>query len=179
MTFPPAITLVRARFTLPEDSIHGPAHWGRVLENGLRLALLTGADPVVVSLFAIFHDSCRRDDGIDHMHGPRAAKWLKTLDLGITTQQQALLIEACAGHTNALHANDPTVGTCWDADRLDIGRVGVEVDPFYLSTQAARDPCVLVWAQERATCRLVPGWAIDQAGVGPHDRRIYDRQTRS
>lgn len=162
MTFPPAITLVRARFALPRDSIHGPVHWARVLENGLRLAPLTGADPVVLALFAIFHDSCRKDDGMDHMHGPRAAKWIRILDLGITTQQQALFIEACAGHTNAFHSSDPTVGTCWDADRLDIGRIGVQVDPFFMSTAAARDPAILAWAQERATCCLVPDWAVGQ-----------------
>lgn len=150
MTFPPAITLVRARFALPDNSIHGPDHWGRVMANGLRLAPLTGADPVVVSLFAILHDSCRNDDGIDHLHGPRAAKWIRTLDLGITPQQVTLLVEACAGHTNALHNTDPTVGTCWDADRLDIGRIGVQVDPFYMSTTAAQDPTILAWAQERA-----------------------------
>ena len=160
MTFPPAITLVLSRFALPADSIHGLAHWARAMANGLRLAPLTGADPEVVSLFAIFHDSLRHYDGTDVHHGPRAAKWIRTLDLGITPQQQALLVEACAGHTNALHSSDPTVGTCWDADRLDIGRIGVEVDPFYMSTEAARDPAILAWAQERASHRLVPNFAM-------------------
>src|SRR6185369_16204086 len=36
---------------------HGISHWARVLENGLRLSTETGADPNVVSLFAVFHDS--------------------------------------------------------------------------------------------------------------------------
>lgn len=149
-TIPALIALALSRFELPRSSIHGPAHWARVMANGLRLAPITGADPMVVACFAIFHDSCRRNDGLDHQHGPRAAKWVKTLDLGMTPAQRELLIEACAGHTNSFQSNDPTVATCWDADRLDIGRVGVLADPFYMSTAAARDPAILAWAQERA-----------------------------
>lgn len=42
---------------------HGVAHWARVLENGLRLADHTGADRDVLTLFALFHDSRRIDDG--------------------------------------------------------------------------------------------------------------------
>jgi uncharacterized protein len=35
----------------------------------------------------------------------------------------------------AVHA-DPTVQTCWDADRLDLGRVGVMPDAKFLSAHA-------------------------------------------
>jgi len=31
------------------------------------------------------------------------------------------------------------VGACWDADRFNLWRVGIEPDPRYLSTPAARD----------------------------------------
>lgn len=131
------------------------------MENGLRLAPHTGADPVVVSLFAIFHDSCRHHDGTDVHHGPRAAKWLRTLDLGLTTRQRDLVVEACAGHTNSFISPDPTIGTCWDADRLDIGRVGVVVDITYMSTHAAKDPAIVGWAQQRARQGFVPHYAED------------------
>lgn len=162
LAFPPQITLVLERFALPvDDTIHGPGHWARVLENGMRLAPQTGADPVVVSLFAILHDSCRRNDGRDIFHGPRAAKWVKGMDLEITTSQKRLLIAACAGHTNKLHSIDVTVATCWDADRLDLGRVGSVVNPFFLSTAAARDPAIMAWAQQRAVYGQVPDFAID------------------
>ena len=43
-------------FKLGAESVHGPAHWGRVLEIGLELAKHTGADTDVVTLFAVFHD---------------------------------------------------------------------------------------------------------------------------
>jgi hypothetical protein len=33
---------------------------------------------------------------------------------------------------------DPTVQTCWDADRLDLGRVGIKPHPDFLSPFAAK-----------------------------------------
>lgn len=42
--FPPSlIRIIREQYQLPWDGIHGVSHWARVLENGLRLAPLTGA----------------------------------------------------------------------------------------------------------------------------------------
>lgn len=45
---------------------------------------------------------------------------------------------------------DPTIATCWDADRLDLLRVGIRPDPARLVTEAARDPEVLEWAMARS-----------------------------
>ena len=36
--------------------IHGLPHWARVLENGKRLAEVTGVNVEIVELFAVFHD---------------------------------------------------------------------------------------------------------------------------
>ncbi len=61
-------------YSLPISGVHGIAHWARVLENGLRLAEITGADTDVVTLFAIFHDSRRINEGHDNGHGFRGAE---------------------------------------------------------------------------------------------------------
>lgn len=37
-----------------------------------------------------------------------------------------------------LTTTNPTIGCCWDADRLDLGRVGIEPDPELMSTDAGR-----------------------------------------
>ena len=50
------IKAIRAGFLLDWQGIHGAPHWGRVLDNGLRLAETTGARVEVVELFAFFHD---------------------------------------------------------------------------------------------------------------------------
>jgi uncharacterized protein len=49
-----------------------------------------------------------------------------------------LLHRACAGHTHEQTHTDITIQTCWDADRLDLGRVGITPDPKYLCTEAAK-----------------------------------------
>jgi uncharacterized protein len=50
----------------------------------------------------------------------------------------ALLEHAIRHHTAGRTSVDPTIGTCWDADRLDLGRVGMQPHQRYMSTRAAR-----------------------------------------
>ncbi|MGC4013561.1 MAG: hypothetical protein QM755_03430 [Luteolibacter sp.] len=123
-------------------SVHGPDHWKRVERNGLLLAGRTGADPEVVRLFALFHDSCRENDGHDPDHGARGAAYaadLRGTAFDLDDARFELLTLACIGHTDELHHPDPTVGTCWDADRLDLGRVGMIPDPYYMSTAFGKE----------------------------------------
>ncbi len=61
-----------------------------------------------------------------------------------------LLIEACEGHDRVMLSSDPTVGTCWDADRLDLDRVGIVPHPSYISTEAARRPGLIKAALARS-----------------------------
>ena len=127
----------------PVGSIHGPAHWRRVLRNGLLLATHTGADPLVVWLFAAFHDARRLNDMTDPDHGARGAKYAADLRaqgwFTVSDAQFAVLEEACNGHTDGLHHAEPTVGTCWDADRLDLGRCGFVPDAHFMSMEFARE----------------------------------------
>ncbi|HSN56532.1 MAG TPA: hypothetical protein VLT32_17825 [Candidatus Sulfomarinibacteraceae bacterium] len=122
-------------------SIHGPDHWQRVEDVGLELARDTGADETVVSLFAILHDSCRQNDGRDPFHGPRAADMLGSIAadlLDLDRERLVLLEHAIRHHTAGLTSTDPTIGTCWDADRLDLGRVGMRPRERFMSTWAGR-----------------------------------------
>ena len=127
----------------PDYSIHGPAHWRRVLANGLLLATRTGADATVVRLFAVFHDARRLNDMRDPDHGARGAEYAARLRaqglFTVSDGEFALLVEACNGHTEGFHHDDHTVGTCWDADRLDLGRCGMTPDAHFMSTEFARE----------------------------------------
>jgi uncharacterized protein len=123
--------------------IHGESHWLPVAHVGLELAQRTPeADPLVVLLFALFHDAGREHDGIDQDHGWRGAdlaRWYRSRRrYAATPAQQATLETACRDHTQGETTDDPTIGICWDADRLDLRRVGVAVNARYLSTDAAR-----------------------------------------
>ena len=50
-----------------------------------------------------------------------------------------LLYLAIRDHTAGYVHQDTTVSVCWDADRLELPRVGIPTNPDYLGTQAARD----------------------------------------
>ena len=127
---------------LGRDSVHGPEHWRQVAFNGLLLARTTGADPVVVCLFALFHDARRFVEWEDPGHGPRGAglarEW-RGVRHELDDARFDLLVRACREHTSAcVPTGDPTVDTCLDADRLDLVRVGILPDPGRLLTDAAR-----------------------------------------
>jgi len=147
------IEIIRAQYRLEWDGIHGFRHWSRVRENGRRLAETTGADVEIIDLFALLHDSKRANDDRDDGHGARAADFARSLCGSAFRLELAaleILVEACRNHENGLTHDDPTIATCWDADRLDLWRVGTMPDPSRLCTEAARDPAVIQWACRRA-----------------------------
>src|SRR5579871_5028701 len=77
--FRQVVRAAKERFVLDLHGIHGVPHWQRVRENGLRIARHSGANPVLVELFAYLHDCCREDDRSDPGHGERAAEFTETL----------------------------------------------------------------------------------------------------
>ena len=133
--------IVIGQFPLGPHSDHGPEHWRRVEQNGLLLAKESGADITVVRLFALFHDSRRENEFTDPDHGRRGAAYARELRgtyFQITDEQFDLLEFACTWHTETTYNADPTIGTCWDADRLDLGRVGIIPEPRYMNTELGR-----------------------------------------
>ena len=153
------IQMILKEYQLSRWGVHGITHWARVLENGLRLASYTGARIPVVALFAVFHDSRRNNESKDPGHGKRGAKFAKTLNgkvFDLSEEDFALLETACAYHTDSMTSGDITVQTCWDSDRLDLGRVGIVYDLRYLFTDAAKQPELMKWACERSRARFEP-----------------------
>lgn len=162
--------IVIGQFRLPILGVHGVSHWGRVLENGRRIAAAAGADPRVLELFALFHDACRLRDGGDRDHGPRGADLAVSLRSRTPLDDPAfgLLLEACSCHTRGPREGAPvTVLACLDADRLDIPRVGIQTRPSLLFTDAARDRRVISWAGRRAARRELPRLCSEQWGWFP------------
>jgi uncharacterized protein len=137
------LALVRPLSTSLGSVFHGEEHWRHVASIGLDLAARTqGCDPIVVILFAVLHDAQRIGDDHDPQHGARGAALAGSVDLaqfGVTAEQLALLEAACRDHTGGALSDDPTIGTCWDADRLTLWRVGIEPTAPYMSTMSGRE----------------------------------------
>lgn len=137
--------VLRERSGMWNSHWHGISHWNNVWANGREIGWAVDADLEVVEYFAFLHDSQRIDEGADWLHGPRAVKFAyEHRDLfDLSHSQFKELMSAVAGHTKLMPGckagQNPTIATCWDADRLDIWRVGYQVDPLYLFTDRARD----------------------------------------
>ena len=102
-------------------------------------------------LFALSHDTRRWHDGHDPDHGRRAAAAVRELaEAGVLALEPArlrLLCRACAGHADGLTSPEPTVGVCWDSDRLNLWRVGLAPSRRLRSTAAARSAEVYAWSR--------------------------------
>lgn len=151
---PALVAEVLATYRLHLGGLHGPGHWLRVLANGRALALRTaGSDLAVVELFALLHDSRRENEGRDSQHGERAAAFAIALSergrLGLAPHQLDRLAAACARHEHGGVSPDPTIGCCWDADRLELSRLGRRPLAELLSTTAALDADLQKAAWER------------------------------
>ncbi|HRH44082.1 MAG TPA: hypothetical protein PKY82_20795, partial [Pyrinomonadaceae bacterium] len=61
-----------------------------------------------------------------------------------------LLTFACTHHNAGILEGDITVQTCWDADRLDLGRIGIRPNPQYLCTKTAKRVEIIEWAYNKS-----------------------------
>lgn len=176
VNIPLVLKTVLEDYALPVNGDHGVAHWARVLENGLRLSKETDANIEVVQLFALLHDSRRQNEVTDPDHGPRAAEFAMALrgsifDLG--HHEFGLLYKACHGHTHERTHPDVTIQTCWDSDRLDLGRVGITPHPRRLCTKCAKRPETIRWADGRASFGVIPNFVLDEWGIDLEKERAW------
>jgi hypothetical protein len=118
--------MTHARFP---SQIHGPAHWSRVRRFGM--------DVVVPAVFGALSP--------DQTETLRAA--IRYHSDGMTARQafDAGLLPQAAWEPELLVA---TVGCCWDADRLDLPRVGILPEASLMST---------------ASWRGVPSWGLAES----------------
>ena len=80
----------------------------------------------------------RKDPG----HGERGADFAATFRgrfFDLPDEDYELFRFACIWHTEGEHHDDPTIGTCWDADRLDLGRVGMIPNARFMSTAFGKE----------------------------------------
>jgi uncharacterized protein len=99
------------------------------------------ADIAVVRLFAILHDARRLSEGTDPDHGQRAAQLATSLrgsHFELNDARLETLRIACVLHDRGHVSDDATIGACWDADRLDLSRVGIAPMKRFMSTAAGR-----------------------------------------
>ena len=135
------IAHIKQEFKIDWHGIHGANHWARVLHHGKSIGQIRSADLMVIELFGFLHDSCRLNDGRDPKHGERAAEFALGMNGEYFQLQPIQLDKLCYAmqhHSGGEVSTDSTIQTCWDSDRLDLGRVGITPSPKYLSKEATR-----------------------------------------
>lgn len=157
--------------TSARSELHGPAHWRAVaLAGGMICRSLPGADLLTVLLFAVTHDACRLSDDHDPEHGHRAAEAIDGLlgewAVDLAPWRRQLLVEACRYHADGYTTDNPTIGACWDADRLCLWRGDTEPDRSLMSTGPGMSIDLIQWAED-LHLRTVT-WN-DVAGAAPGD----------
>ncbi len=109
---------VLAQFKIKRDGDHGPAHWARVRLHGMKVGAKREADL---------------------LHGARAAEFSASLNgrfFDLKTEQLDKLCHAIQNHSGGKVHSCATIQSCWDGDRLDLGRVGIKPHKDYLSKEA-------------------------------------------
>lgn len=147
--FERALKAAKEQFRLDIHGAHGLPHWERVLKHGQAIARLDPlVDRKVVELFAVLHDSQRFDEDEDIAHGIRASFYTRQLVTAgvirdLAPEQADILYWAVKDHSIGRRVYEPTVQACWDADRLDLGRVGIKPEAKYMGSEYARRPEVI------------------------------------
>lgn len=146
-------------YVLFTSDIHGERHWSHVNHIGGKLADLMKLNPIqkrCVEVFAMTHDLARRDDGGGNEHAIEGAEYfsseLVTLFPDIDDLQVDIITSAIKHHSDGVCSEEAfhmghfshisgfgediikTVGCCWDADRLDLIRLGILPIEKYMST---------------------------------------------
>jgi uncharacterized protein len=133
---------IQREFAIDWWGHHGVRHWARVRRNGRAIARhVPGIDLAVLDLFAVLHDAARKDEDEDPLHGYRCAARLRKIatpaDFRLATEAQYIqLLFAIEHHSEQIKPISPTVAACWNADRLDLGRVGITPDVRFMCPEA-------------------------------------------
>lgn len=121
--------------------IHGLKHWITVERNGLYLSQFNEANQEIVSLFSYLHDCQRVNEYTDAEHGFRAAEYAHSIRsefINLNDADFEKLYYAIEWHNHGRLSEDDTISTCWDADRLDLDRVGIYPSSDYLTNPEAK-----------------------------------------
>lgn len=151
-----ALKVVKPQFRLAfHHGVHGVSHWSRVWFHGRQLAHAEDVNPAILAWFAYLHDSQRHNEYQDPLHGSRAADFAVQLKrerviTELSDSEFERLCEAMRLHSDGHTQGDAALRACWDADRLDLLRVGIEPDPARLCTDHACQTQVLERANRLA-----------------------------
>lgn len=168
------------------SQLHGVTHWTRVHRYGLLLAdslKLSEEERLAIALFGWTHDLARTDDNGGNQHSIDGAKYIQyvtdrlfsdfpetTLDVvttairyhsdGMNAEEALYELPIVDNSTWSRESTLNTIGCCWDADRLDLLRLGIVPDESMMSTPYWKEILPLASKLNKMTS-LVEDYFID------------------
>ena len=149
---------------LKDSKLHGAGHWVRVHRFGKLLSDKCNLRPELedcVETFSLTHDLARNLDGFEEDHGGNSAllfnKIRNELFPDLSNNQVEVIKIAIHYHSDGMTSEEAyykglfdhidlfgddlinTIGCCWDADRLDLLRLGRHPRPELMSTEHWED----------------------------------------
>ena len=119
--------------------IHGIPHLRRVSFIAGRIANFYGENVESAVVAGFLHDCARTDDGGGKRHAYDSAVLAKRVLAQFYPHLDSARICKCIElHTDGKITTDRLLGSVWDADRLDLSRLGYKIIPELLSTDTAR-----------------------------------------
>ena len=107
--------------------------------------------------FCLLYDTQRRNEDRDPEYGSTNAEYAQAIRwtlFELNEEEMELFDEALRYHSDGYVEADITIQVCWDADRLDLGRVGIRPSYHKLCTATAKSPFVMEAAYKRSQAVL-------------------------
>lgn len=122
-----------------DSHLHGLGHLREVALIAGRIALAHNADVEAAMVGGFLHDCGRYNDNGGNRHALDSAKLARPLLQELWPYLPAdKICYAIATHADGMTTEDCLVGAIWDADRLTLTRLGRQIRPDLLSTDAGR-----------------------------------------
>ena len=120
-------------------ALHGISHLRRVSILSGRLASAVGEDVEAAVVMGFLHDCARTDDKAGDGHAHDSSVLARCLLGRFYPHLDAdRICHAIARHADGEVTDDGLAACLWDADRLELKRIGREIDLDLLSTEVAR-----------------------------------------
>jgi len=122
-----------------ETETHGLPHLRNVSYTAGRIASAVNEDIEAAVVAGFLHDCARQDDNGGREHAYESALMARGIIQEHYPHLEVERLYACiALHADGKVTEDMLIGSVWDADRLDLARIGIEVREEFLSTLIAK-----------------------------------------
>lgn len=122
------------------SNIHGIKHLRKVAYLAGRFATCLNTNIEAAVIGGYLHDCARIDDGVGNHHAHKSAVLAEKIlnEIYPNYVESKTIYNAIYSHADGLISDDKIIGCVWDADRLNLIRLGIIPQLDLLSTPVAR-----------------------------------------